>query len=98
MTESAFITTSRILSESANSFDLLRIIAGDDNHLDPADRETMRLAADELESSQRAHYATYLQLIETQAKLIAANERLIEARKGVALSYSTGWFKAEIVK
>lgn len=98
MTESAFITTSRILSESANSFDLLRIIASDDNRLDSADRETICAAADELEASQRAHYATYQQLLATQAKLIAVNERLIEANKGVAWSYATGWFKAGILK
>lgn len=103
MTESPFATTSRILSEASNSFDLLRIIAGESNGLRDADRNVMRQAATELESAQYAHLATYRQLLDVQAKLIAVNDQLIAARKATLpadskWSMSTGWMRGETLK
>lgn len=105
MIESPFVATSRILAENANSFDELRIIAGENNKLPPADRATIRRAADDLESSYRALGLTHLQLIETQQRLIAVNDQLIQARKATLpaqprsrWSMSTGWIRMEYVR
>jgi hypothetical protein len=78
MTESPFVTTSRIINETSNSFDLLRIIAGE---LKGQDRESLLTAADELEVIQRAFVLASLDLIETRQRLIAVNDQLIEARR-----------------
>lgn len=81
MTESAFVTTSQILSEATNGFDELRIIAKDSHSLEPSDRAKIRQAADELEECQRRLIKLYYEFQQTQAHLIAVNEQLIEARK-----------------
>lgn len=105
MMESPFATTSRILAESSNAFDELRIIAGENNKLPPADRAIIRRAADDLESSYRALGLTHLQLIETQQRLIAVNDQLIQARKAALpaqphpkWSMSTGWMRMENIR
>lgn len=103
MIESPFAVTSRILSEASNSFDMLRIIAGEANKLSPNDRGVVRQAADELEHAQRSLIMLHAQLIETQQRLIAVNEQLIEARKAALpmpprWRMSTGWFQAENVR
>lgn len=64
-----------------DTFDVLRIIAKDARGLPPSDREVIRSAADELEQVYRALHATQLELLESQARRIATNEQLIEARK-----------------
>jgi len=103
--ESPFTATARIIGEVSNGFDNLRIIAKDVPGLSAEDRRTIREAADELEASQRAHLLTYAQLIETQAKLAAVNECLIETSQKLLqtkkpvfplfpkLQMSTGWVK-----
>lgn len=58
----------------------LRIIAKD--ALRGHDRETVRIAADELDATQQQLVATQQALIESQARRIAVNERLIEAQRG----------------
>ena len=105
--ESPFAVTARIIGEASNGFDNLRIIAKDVPGLSPEDRRTIRAAAEELESCQRAHLLTYAQLIETQAKLAAVNDclnettqKLLRVKKPVfplfpKLQMSTGWVKVE---
>lgn len=80
MTESIFAVTSRVLNEPSNSFDVVRIIAKDAK-LNKEDRASLYYAADELEAAQRALIICSHQLIETQARLIAVNDRLIEELK-----------------
>lgn len=97
--ESPFAITAAIISERANAFDDLRIIARDCKSLSVADRALIESAADELETSQRGHLATYTQLLETQQRLIAANEQLIEMRRkqppAMKWSLSSGWIKVK---
>jgi hypothetical protein len=103
--ESPFTAVARILNEAANGSDTLRIIAKDGAGLSAEDRRNIRAAADELETAQRAHLLTYTQLIETQQKLTAANEALIEANQKLLqtkkpvfplfpkLQMSSGWVR-----
>lgn len=81
MTENAFATTHRILSETSNAYDDLRIIASDVKKLSDLDRDIIRHAADELETAQRTLVHVYRQLMECNAHRIALNEQLIDARK-----------------
>ena len=99
MMESPFQVTHQILTEIPNVVDELRIIAKDGGRLDAPKRELIASAADELETAYKALIQLHAQLIETQRRLIAVNEQLIEARK-VALpkpkslpfmSLSSGW-------
>lgn len=89
MIESSFATINRVINEPSNSSDLLRIIAGE---LKGQDRQSVLLAAEELELAQRVLTATSLELIETRQRLIAVNERLIEERRAQRWSMS-GSFK-----
>jgi len=100
MTESPFATTSRILSESSNSFDLLRIIAGESNNLSPDDRATLRKAADELESAQWALIKSNCDLIEAQQRAIALHDQIMATNKRTVAgwSYRTGWIAMENLK
>ena len=97
--ESPFTTTSAILSERSNTFDDLRIIASDYDELSVADKTKIEGAADELETLQRGYALVYAQLIETQQKLIAANDRLIELHRKqppqAKWSLSSGWVKVQ---
>jgi hypothetical protein len=79
--ESAFVTTNRIINETSNSFDVLRIIAGE---MKGPDRESLLTAADELEMTQRAFVLASIDLVETRQRLIAVNDQLIEARRSPA--------------
>jgi hypothetical protein len=90
--ESPFTTTSRIINEPSNSFDVLRIIAGEQRITD-ADRQSIRDAADELEGAYRALIQTTNSLIEANQKIIALNDQLIAARKTESgkCSTSSGW-------
>jgi hypothetical protein len=105
VTESSFATVARIVSEPSNAFDDLRIIASGPARLDASSRELIRLAADELETTQRAFIAVQAQLIETQRRLIAVNDQLIEARKAAMpaprvdprWNMDTGWIKCEVI-
>ena len=80
MTESPFTTISNIINEPSHLSDDLRIIAGS-RRIDTPMRERIRLAADELEATEKAFVATQLRLMEAQRQLIALNERMIEAKK-----------------
>lgn len=78
MIESAFVTVNRVISEPSNTFDELRIIAKDAQHLSAIDRDAISRGADELESILRAFFVQGMQLIEMQQRLIAVNERLLQ--------------------
>lgn len=89
----AFEHTNAIMSEAANGFDVLRIIAKDTLGLSKEDRASINVAADELEDAQRRLVRLYVDFCELQQRLIAVNEQLIESRKSQAfpsLSLTTG--------
>src|SRR6266436_2419108 len=104
MMESPFETIQKVMAESSNAFDDLRIIAGGPARLDTQARDIIRAAADELENTWRQLVSTQAALIEVQQRLIAVNDRLIEMRadavraqetKKPAWSMSSGWMKLE---
>lgn len=74
-----------------DTYDLLRIIAGERGSLADADRETIRQGAEELERAYRQWTLTSLQLIEAQQQVIAQNERIIELQRGQAQSAPPKW-------
>lgn len=79
--------------------DDIRIIAKDCHQLGVVQRAILNTAADEYEDLQRKLILTYAQLIETQKKLMAVNDHLIEMRRSApAWTMGTGWMKAEPVK
>lgn len=77
MIESPCHTINKLLNESSNGYDDLRIIAKDRGGMD---RALIESAADELETSQRSLVQVYAKLIETQQKLIAANDQILGLR------------------
>ncbi len=67
-----------------NGFDELRIIAQDEKRLCVQDRETLNRCADEWELHQRQMIIILNQLIETNGRCVAQNERINElTRKNV---------------
>lgn len=80
MMESPFQTVNRVLNEPSNGFDDLRIIARDQKSLTSQERQLIKDAADELETSQKTLIQIYSQLVETQQKLIAVNDQMIAIR------------------
>lgn len=78
--------------------EVLRVIASE-ARLSSDDKASLLTAAEQLEFAQRDLIATYAKLIETQQRLIAVNDQLIEARKAPApdqlWSLSSGWVKAQ---
>lgn len=89
----------QLLAENSNTFDVLRIIAGEAK-LSQEDSSTLRVAADELESAQRTLAIVYANLIEAQQRLIATNDRLIELQKQPrkpVWRMSTGWIQLQAV-
>ena len=86
MTESAFAITSKILNERSDASDLVRIIAKD-GHLNKEERATLNQCADDFEATQKSLVNVYALLVETQQRLIALNERMLEADKMVAKTF-----------
>jgi hypothetical protein len=89
-----------IMNEQTNAFDDLRIIARDRKELSVSERGMIEAAANELEESHKAHIITYARLIETQGRLMATNDRLIDVMrelaeirrpKSPAWSFCSGW-------
>lgn len=79
--------------------DDIRIIAKDCPHLAADQRAILNNAADEYEDLQRKLILLYAQLIETQHKLIAVNDHLLDMRRGSSRwTMGTGWLKAEPVR
>jgi hypothetical protein len=88
---------------TTDMFEELRIIAKDAHGLSSADREVIRHGADELEYCLKLLIATMAELDESNARRIAINEQLIEARrppapapKLLSLSISTGWRQLQL--
>lgn len=77
MFESPYQTVSKVLNETTNGYDDLRIIAKDRGGMD---RALIEDAADELENTQRNLVQVYAKLIEAQQKLIAANDVILALR------------------
>jgi len=96
VTESPFQTVNKVLAETPNHCDLLRIIASEAS-LKPDDKQSLREAADQLEFAQRDLIAVYAKLIETQQHLIAVNDQLIAEKKQklAKWSYSSGPMKVQ---
>ncbi len=70
--------------EIPNGFDELRIIAKDEKRLCIQDRDTINRCADEWELHQRQMILILGQLIETNGRCLAQNERINElTRKNV---------------
>lgn len=72
----------------SDTFDELRIIATEANGLPQADRAIIAQAAEEYENLQRTLIATSAALIESQARQIAMNDRLIEIKRREVLPFS----------
>ena len=68
-------------AELPNGFDELRIIAKDETRLTRQDRDTINRCADELEEYQEKLVAALQQLIETNSRYMALNDRMIEITK-----------------
>lgn len=65
----------------SDTFEQLRIIASDGGRLDTADRVLIAHAADELENVCRLLLVMQAELIESQQRRLALNERLIELQR-----------------
>ena len=81
MTESSFVSVNKLIAEPVTNQDVLRIIAKDAPRLSTDERETLRSAADEIETLLRAYCLVQNELIETRQHLIATNDQLIATRK-----------------
>ncbi len=73
------------LADIPNGFDELRIIAKDETRLCKYDRDTLNRCADEWELHQKQMVIIRNQLIETNGRCLAQNERITElTRKNIA--------------
>lgn len=75
MIEPAHVTMNRVLNEPSNGYDDLRIIAKDNRHLSPMERQLLSSAADELEMTSGVLVKMYAELVEARARLVAIAER-----------------------
>jgi len=66
------------MNEFPNGFDELRIIAQDETRLSKYDRDTLNRCADEWELHQKQMVIILNQLIETNGRCVAQNERINE--------------------
>jgi len=79
-----FADTHNILSEMTNPVDDIRIIARDIKSIPAMSRELLENAANEYEKLQELFLNVHTQLIETQRKLNASSERVVELDKQTA--------------
>ncbi len=80
MMESPFLTTQAILAEPFDAVSGLRIIAKDNRSLSRVDRETLIIAAEELDQAYRMYAVLHGELVTTRQQLAAVSEQLRGAR------------------
>jgi hypothetical protein len=78
---SPFAQTQALINEEELISDQLRIIATDARGLKPAERQQIVSGAELLEELLKKHHLVFQKLLETQAELTAARERVAEMGK-----------------